>query len=170
MMPMLQPFLFFLFFMSSFIVSNVQAQALASLYDASLIKVIDGDTVKLKLELYPGLYKVVNLRIQGIDAPESRNGIKGKQRISECEIEQGKLAKARASEVLRKSPLLKVSDLDPSKSKYAGRINGKLWFVPQGAQYAAPMDFSLYMIDQHLAIPYLGGARQPWPCSPLNIA
>ncbi len=169
MMPMLHPFLFFLFFATSFMVSNLHAKALETIYKASLIKVIDGDTVKLQLELYPGLSKIVNLRIQGIDTPESRNGMKANQRISECEIALGKQAKAHASKVLKNSPLLKVSDLDPSKSKYAGRINGKLWFVPQGAKYAAPMDFGLYMINQSLAKPYQGGAREPWPCTPLNI-
>lgn len=151
-------------FAYSLMFSSAQATQIPVFYPATLIKVIDGDTVKLRLEIYPDLFKQVNLRIFGIDTPESRNGVKGGQKISECEVEQGKKATAFAQTTLAQSPTLVVTNIDPDRTKYAGRMNGQLLFVLPGAESNKPMDFGLYMIEKGFAENYNGGVRTHWPC------
>ncbi|TDO96681.1 thermonuclease family protein [Marinomonas balearica] len=164
----LQPIsIFFIAIFSLWVLTSpAEAKPLATVYKATLIRVIDGDTMKLRLEIYPGLFKEVNLRIEGIDTPESRRGKKAGKTITDCEITLGQKAKSHAQKLLSNSPLLKVTDLDPAKSKYAGRINGKLWFVPLYEKHGTAVNYGLYMIHQKLAQPYEGGTREPWPCSP----
>lgn len=41
-------------------------------YKAEVVKVIDGDTVKLKIDLGFNMFKVENFRLSGINAPEPR--------------------------------------------------------------------------------------------------
>ena len=43
-------------------------------YNAKLIKVIDGDTVRLKIDLGFKMYFEANCRLAGINAPEMKSG------------------------------------------------------------------------------------------------
>ena len=133
-----------------------QAATMPNQYRAELIKVIDADTIKLRLELYPKLYQEVNVRISGIDSPESRRGKKNGQQIHECEIALGKKARAFALKTLTQNVALVVKNIDPAKTKYAGRINGELWFDDK--------NYGLYLIKQGYAVEYFGGKRDIWPC------
>lgn len=134
----------------------VLAKPMPNVYTAELLKVIDADTIKLRLELYPGLYKDVNLRVSGIDTPESRRGMKSGVRIEECEVSLGKSATRNAIALLEASKTLLVINIDPQKTKYSGRINGELLFDGQ--------DYGSYMIKQGLAVKYEGGRRSGWDC------
>jgi endonuclease YncB( thermonuclease family) len=71
-------------------------------YKATVVKVIDGDTVKLKIDLGFRMFWVINCRLSGIDAPElseedgkrSLNFLSSKMPIgSEVEIESKRLDK-----------------------------------------------------------------------------
>ncbi|WP_299002112.1 thermonuclease family protein [uncultured Shewanella sp.] len=139
---------------------SCKAKPLPNVYGAELIKVIDADTIKVRLLLYPGLYQTVNLRIAGIDTPESRRGVKNGQRIRECEIILGHQASDYARNLLHHAQQLQVRNIDPSLTKYASRINGELWLIDGDS----PMNYGAHLIEQGLAVPYTGGARQPWEC------
>ena len=144
--------------------TSTHATSLPNTYKAQLIRVIDADTIKLRLELYPGLFKEVNLRIAGIDAPESRRGKKSGVQISECEVTEGKAATEVARKILAKSNTLIVKNIDLSKTKYVGRITGELWFALQQGKDATLINFASYIVKQGFAVKYTGGARAPWPC------
>lgn len=152
-------FLFTAAFLYCSALSKTQAAPLANIYPAELIKVLDADTIKLRLELYPGLFKEVNLRVAGIDTPESRHGLKNGQPIAECEIAQGKKATVYARTLLQQSQSLMVRRIDPRKTKYSRRINGELWFDQN--------NYGQHLIQQGLAMTYAGGARVNWPCQQL---
>jgi endonuclease YncB( thermonuclease family) len=126
-------------------------------YEATLIRVIDGDTIKLQLEIYPKLYKEVNLRVAGIDTPEVRRGKKNGKAIPACEVIFGKATRQYVRQLLKKSKRLQVKNVDLSKTKYANRINGELFF--DGQSYAQ------HMLDRGWAVTYNGGPRTLWPCS-----
>ena len=142
--------------------ASSQATPLPNIYKAQLIKVIDADTIKLRLELYPGLFKEINLRITGIDAPESRRGVKNGVRITQCEVTNGRAATIIARKILENSKTLTVKNIDPSKTKYAGHVNGELWFAQQPDQ--ATVNYGRYIINLGLAVAYTGGVRAPWFC------
>ena len=129
-------------------------------YPATLVRVIDADTIKVQLTLYPELFLVVNLRINGIDSPESRRGKKNGVAIKECEVSLGKRAKMYAEQLLTKVDKLTVKAISLKNTKYAGRINGQLWLSVNGKEF----NYGQYLINQGWAIPYDGGQRHLWPC------
>ena len=85
-----------------------------------LISVYDGDTFKVRIEVYPKLYKEVNVRIYGIDTPE---------RNWRADCLQERLLGNKAGEHLSK--LLTGHDIivEPTKDKpsYVGRIIAKVY-------------------------------------------
>ena len=125
-------------------------------YPAEVVKVKDGDTVRVSAEVWPDLFIRTDVRIVGIDTPESRRGKKGGVQIPECEIALGSIAKKTAENLLIGGREVYLVDVDPKKTKYAGRISGDL--LVDGSR------FSRLMVLSGLAVPYSGGARSIWPC------
>jgi len=59
----------------SVLAGSAQAQepeAPYALYYAEVVRVIDGDTLDVRVDLWPGLQAVYAVRVRGIDAPELR--------------------------------------------------------------------------------------------------
>jgi endonuclease YncB( thermonuclease family) len=54
------------------------------LYRASVIKVLDGDTMQLDVHLWPDLTQRINLRLVGVNTPEKRG-----PKVSDCEKKAG---------------------------------------------------------------------------------
>ena len=52
-----------------------------ALYYAEVVRVIDGDTLDLRVDLWPGLQAIYAVRVRGIDAPELRRAGCEEQRI-----------------------------------------------------------------------------------------
>jgi len=75
-------------------------------YRANLIRVVDGDTIVVRLDLGLGIHKNEYLRLYGIDAPEKR----GEERV------EG-IAASRHLELLLKGPLT-VETIKDKKGKY----------------------------------------------------
>ncbi|MCL1123191.1 thermonuclease family protein [Shewanella surugensis] len=152
---------------------SCEAKPLPNVYSAELIKVIDADTIKVRLLLYPKLFKEVNVRIAGIDTPESRRGVTNGQRIRDCEIILGHQASDYARNLLHHAQQLQVRNIDPTLTKYASRINGELWLLDsvdgmsEGSDDA--MNYGAHLIEQGLAVPYTGGTRQPWECKAVTV-
>lgn len=122
-----------------------------------IVEVKDGDTVAVKVEVWPNTYIATDVRIRGIDTPETRNGIKSGERIPQCEIELGVQAKEFAKALLEGAEKITLYNVDPSKTKYAGRISGSL--LIDGYTFAE------VMVGSGFAKQYDGGTRKIWPCS-----
>lgn len=115
---------------------------------ASLIRVIDGDTVLVEAMPWPGQYVRVSVRIRGIDTPELR---------SSCPAERE--AARHARQVLEKMTanpsLIELRNI--SGGKYYGRI---LADISIGRK-----DVGAALLDAGLAVAYDGGRRAKPSCA-----
>jgi len=108
------PFAAFIFFA----VTSYAEPPLPGPYRASVVSIVDGDTVHVKVRIWLGLYQEIAVRVRGIDAPE----------ISEpkCpkEKELGLKAKAFLESVLTKQPTVNLTEI--SEDKYGGRVDATI--------------------------------------------
>lgn len=118
-------------------------------YDIDVIKVLDGDTVRVDVHLWPGLRQRVDVRLFGINAPEVHTRQK-------CQKDLGIKARDALVRLLASGrPVLTA--IDPASTKYAGRINGVI--TVNG------VDASAWLLERGYAVPYSGGKRsRQWPC------
>ena len=117
-------------------------------YEVDVIRVLDGDTVEVDVDLWPGLRQRVKVRLNGINAPE----IHTRRR---CEKEAGIRAKDRLAELLVQAGQVELVDV--ALGKYSGRVLGRL--VADGE------DVAERLLAEGLVRPYSGGRREPWPCT-----
>jgi len=113
-------------------------------YPFLIDSVYDGDTVKGKVEVWPGLVQKISVRINGIDTPE----IKTKNR---CEKALGLKAKQALIDFIGEK---QVTISNVKLGKYASRV---LADVSVGGK-----DVAAYMIKYGYARVYHGGKRQSW--------
>ena len=111
-------------------------------YQCKLIKVIDGDTIDIDIDLGFGVWlKNQRIRMYGIDTPESRT------RDLE-EKKYGLAAKAFLTEMLDDSHLILKTHKD-ERGKF-GRILGEVWRTTNFADQS----INDYMIEKHHAVAY----------------
>ena len=127
----------------------------SKIYEAIVVKVIDGDTLEVKIKLWDDLEKTARLRIRGIDAPELR----GKCR-------QEKILAKRARDHLR--AFLGIQKARKKKKKQQAKVflhnvqPGKYHreiadvFTAQGQNVADEL------VRAKLARRYLSGKRASW--------
>jgi micrococcal nuclease len=118
-------------------------------YRVKVIKVVDGDTVDVDIDLGFGVWlKDERVRIMGIDTPESRTSDKTEKVF-------GLAAKARLKELLGKQTILKTQ-VDKSgedmKGKF-GRILGD--FIGTDGRLVTEV-----MIEEGHCVPYFGGSKE----------
>lgn len=118
-------------------------------YDVTVIKVVDGDTVDVDIDLGFGVtLKDERVRIMGIDTPESRTS----DRVEDL---FGEAAKARLKELMKEGGKL-ITTEDKSgedmKGKF-GRILGD-FRVPDGRKVTE------IMIEEGHCVPYFGGSKE----------
>lgn len=118
-------------------------------YDVTVIKVVDGDTVDVDIDLGFGVtLKDERVRIMGIDTPESRTSDKVEDLFGEA-------AKARLKELMKDGGKL-ITTEDKSgedmKGKF-GRILGD-FRVPDGRKVTD------IMIEEGHCVPYFGGSKE----------
>lgn len=116
-------------------------------YPATVVRVIDGDTVELDVQLWPGLVQRINLRLAGINTPESRG-----RHLSACEREAARAATTFTLKFLEDADTLHVHDI--RLGKFAGRVLGRI--------RAHGKDLGAALVGAGLARPYDGGHRGPW--------
>jgi micrococcal nuclease len=118
-------------------------------YRAELIKVVDGDTVDVDIDLGFGVWlKNERVRIMGIDTPESRTSDKVEKLF-------GLAAKNRVKKMLEKNIILKTfaaKDGEDMKGKF-GRILGDFYIESEGKLLTE------VMIDEGHAVPYHGQSK-----------
>jgi len=113
-------------------------------YKAKLIKVIDGDTVDLDIDLGMNCHHHERIRLLGINAPETY----GVKKESE-EYKKGFKAKARVLVLLKDRDLI-VETYKDKKGKY-GRYLAKIYFVEKAGDEICLND---KLIEEGLAVPY----------------
>ena len=114
-------------------------------YTAQLVRVLDGDTVEVKIALLPGLTYDTLIRLNGINAPEIHTR-------SSCEKAKGMKAKAWLEAKLSGVKTITVTNV--ADGKYAGRLLGTLVLDGQNLDQAE--------LAAGLAHAYHGGKRKPF--------
>jgi len=118
-------------------------------YDVTVIKVVDGDTVDVDIDLGFGVcLKDERVRIMGIDTPESRTS----DRVEDL---FGEAAKARLKELMKHGgKLITTEDKhgEDMKGKF-GRILGD-FRVPDGRKVTD------VLIEEGHAVAYFGGSKE----------
>lgn len=112
---------------------------------ATIVRVIDGDTVEADAHVWPGHTVRVSVRLRGIDAPELR---------SRCDAERALAERARAHlATLLHSGSVQVRNV--ARDKFFGRVVADLE-TDEGDEIA-PL-----LLAAELARPYAGGSRVSW--------
>ena len=116
-------------------------------YRAKVIRVIDGDTVDVDIDLGFGIWqKNERVRIMGIDTPESRTR-------DLVEKKYGFAAKDYLTGMLNDTQIILKTHKD-DKGKF-GRILGELWRTTNYADKS----INEYMIEKHHAVRYMGQSK-----------
>ena len=125
-------------------------------YRARVLKVVDGDTVDVDIDLGFGVWlKDERVRIMGIDTPESRTRDKVEKKF-------GLAAKARLKELLGPTPILKTQvgkGGEDMKGKF-GRILGDFIVADGYGGYENGSLVTEIMIAEGHAVPYTGGSKE----------
>jgi len=123
-------------------------------YRTNLIKVVDGDTVDVDIDLGFGIWlRNERVRIMGIDTPESRTRDKVEKLF-------GKAASKRLKELLGKRPVLKTQvarDGEDMKGKF-GRILGDFDVYCPATDGWRPV--TSVMSEEGHCVPYYGGSKE----------
>ena len=123
-------------------------------YRAKLVKVVDGDTVDVDIDLGFGIWmKDERVRIMGIDTPESRTRDKIEKLF-------GKAASARVKELLEEDIILKTQisrDGEDMKGKY-GRILGD--FMVERFEDGKQEMLTDVLVQEGHAVAYFGGSKE----------
>jgi len=123
-------------------------------YKATVVKVIDGDTVDVDIDLGFGIIlKNERVRIMGIDTPESRTRDKVEDLFGEA-------AKARVKELLAESCILKTQinkKGEDMKGKF-GRILGD--FYVERWEDQDPELLTDILVEEGHAVAYFGGSKE----------
>ena len=123
-------------------------------YRVNIVKVVDGDTVDVDIDLGFGIWmKNERVRLFGIDTPESRTRDKEEKKY-------GLAAKAYLIEKLNSGrPILKT--FKDGVGKY-GRILGEFWVEQHSEEgnVSAKTNINQLMIEEHHAAPYHGQSKE----------
>ncbi|NMC48696.1 MAG: nuclease [Desulfovibrio sp.] len=123
----------------------VQAREPGPELAATVVRVVDGDTVKVRLlgEM-PDFFRVQSIRLRHCDTPELRE--------KRPEI-AAKAREARAFVKARIAPGMRLTLTDVGRDKYGGRLVADI--------VVAGEDLCRSLLDAGLAVPYEGG-RKTW--------
>jgi endonuclease YncB( thermonuclease family) len=122
----------------------VAAEQIAGPVRAEIVRVVDGDTIEARAQLWIGLSLVSRVRIRGIDTPEMRGS---------CLVEKTLAAAARDLLAELAGDAILISNIQ--NDKYGGRVIAD-------AAAVDGTDLGGAMIARGLARPYDGGTRADW--------
>ena len=113
-------------------------------YKAECLRVVDGDTIDVRLDLGFNIYHKGRVRLMGIDTPESRT-----RDLEEKKF--GFLAKQYLKDWIHQHNHILVESTE--KGKF-GRILGNIW-NPDGTECV-----NIKIIEDHHAVPYFGLSKE----------
>lgn len=118
-------------------------------YLGKVVRVADGDTLTVSIDGWPAPVNPVEVRVDGIDTPESRRG------DARCarELKLGLIAKRRARELLPKGASVLV--VWSGRHEKYGRLLATVT-LPDGR------DFAALQIREGMAKRYSGGRKPDW--------
>ena len=117
-------------------------------YRCEIIKVVDGDTVDVNIDLGFGVWlKDERVRIMGIDTPESRTRDKTEKKF-------GLASKAKLKSLLGKTGVLKTQ-----VNKNGEDMKGKFGRILGDFQVGARMVTEI-LCEEGYAVPYFGGSKE----------
>jgi len=117
-------------------------------YRCNIIKIIDGDTVDVDIDLGFGVWlKDERVRIMGIDTPESRTSDKTEKKF-------GLASKAKLKSLLGKTGVLKTQ-----VNKNGEDMKGKFGRILGDFQVGARMVTEI-LCEEGYAVPYFGGSKE----------
>ena len=120
-------------------------------YSCTIVKVVDGDTVDVDIDLGFGVWlKKQRIRLYGIDTPESRTR----------DLEEKKYGLAAKAFVLACLPIGSTQTLTTVQDKTGkyGRILGK--FKAYDSDLDAWVNMNQWMIIKHLGVEYHGQSKE----------
>lgn len=120
-------------------------------YPATVISVVDGDTVRVKVKIWLGLYQEVKVRIAKIDAPE----ISSKAKCTK-EKERGLKAKEFLESVIPQQSTINLTGI--SEDAFGGRVDATI-------QTVDGKDVGELLLKKGLASPYNKRGKKNW-CGP----
>ena len=117
----------------------------AAVWVATFISCYDGDTCKMRVEVWPDITVETNVRLRGIDAPEI---------ASKCATERvlARAARDDLSALLANAVMITLTNVEADK--YGGRVLADV--RSDGIQVG------VLLIEAGLARPYAGGSRLSW--------
>jgi len=114
-------------------------------YKSKMLRVVDGDTVDVEMDLGFGVFMKTRVRLMGIDTPESRTR-------NLAEKSWGLAAKKRLQDLLEDKEFVLQTKLQ-KKGKF-GRVLGTLKTIKD------EIDINQLLVLEGLAIPYEGGNKE----------
>lgn len=140
--------LFLIFIIPCFVAATSFAESnLPGPYPATVISVTDGDTVKVKVQLWLGLYQEVTVRIRDIDTPEISKAKCAKEK------ELGQKAKDFLKDVLLPESRIKLTKV--TEDKYGGRVVASV-VMTDGE------DIGQLLLKRGMAFTYNGRTKRSW--------
>lgn len=125
-----------------------QAALAQNLYMWDVISVVDGDTVKFKVDFLPkDLKPQLSVRVLGVDTPE-------KAPRAKCEKEAQLAEKASAFTKQKVASTKNIAVVLHGWDKYGGRVLGEILIDNK--------PLSKMLVEEGLARPYDGGKKQSW--------
>ncbi len=119
---------------------------------AEVVRVIDADTLRARVKVWPTVEILATVRLRGVDTPE-------KGRRARCARERA-LAAAATRHVRRLLPRGSVVLIRNVRlGKYAGRVLADVAYVDASGR---PQDLARTLIRRGLGRPYGGGRRRGW--------
>lgn len=113
------------------------------MYPATVVRVLDGDTVRVEVKSWPAPFNPIDVRIKGIDTPEHSAA----QAQTACEVPLGNAAAGFARSIAKPGDKVKLIYTIGDQDKYGGRILA-------GVKLADGRDWGQTLISAGFARPY----------------
>jgi micrococcal nuclease len=141
-------FFLFVLMISLSMFSYAQKEQKSVVYNYTITRVIDGDTVAFKADFLPDpLKKELSIRVYGVDTPE-----KGHRAKCDKENQMGQEATKFTFNLIKNAKNTRVVLVD--WDKYGGRVLGDILIDDRSLRNL--------LIEKGYARPYFGEAKQSW--------
>ena len=116
-------------------------------YKWKVAKIVDGDTIVVEEQFFPPELGKINIRIQGIDTPES-----GSRAKCDKERQLAEQAKTLVNKLMKPGDTVSVSNV--KRDKFGNRVVANV--------FANGTNIGSALLERKLARPYNGEKKQSW--------